>query len=277
MKVRKAVIPVAGFGTRMLPVTKSIPKEMLPLVDKPLIHFIVEECVAAGITNIILVDHSLKTAVGNYFDVNYELEDKLMKKNKLKELEEAQLLIPKKITLASVRQGEAKGLGHAILTARALVGDEPFAVLLPDDIIEELELNVVKNNLLQMVENFEQSDCSQILVERVGDEFVNQYGIVDVKNNNNAILGIIEKPSIEDAPSNLAVVGRYVLSPTIWKYLEKQKPGKGGEIQLTDSIQSLLDVEKVNAFELQGKRWDCGSKQGYVDTFTHYAKKRGFL
>ena len=277
MKVRKAVIPVAGFGTRMLPVTKSIPKEMLPLVDKPLIHFIVEECVTAGITDIILVDHSLKTAVGNYFDTHYELEDKLKKKNKIKELEEAQLSIPNKITLASVRQGEAKGLGHAVLTAKALVGNEPFVVLLPDDIIEELELSAKKNNLRRMVENFESNNTSQILVERVPDELVNQYGIVGLEEGSLSIENILEKPDVNEAPSNLAVVGRYVFSPGIWSFLENQKPGKAGEIQLTDSIQALLGVEQVDAFELQGKRWDCGSKQGYVDTFIHYAKKRGYV
>lgn len=278
MKVRKAIIPVAGFGTRMLPVTKSIPKEMLPLVDKPMIHYIVDECVQAGITNIILVDHSLKTAVGNYFDVNYELEDKLRKKFKIELLNEAQLDIPQKVTLASVRQGEAKGLGHAILCARNLIGDEPFAILLPDVLIEDTDQNSTKSTMERMVEAYNSQANSQILVETVPDEAVHLYGIVRLSNDGKKIIEeVVEKPKLQDAPSRLAVSGRYVLSPKIWKFLENQGPGHGGEIQLTDSIQSLLKEEQVTAFELLGKRWDCGSKQGYVDTFIHYAKKRGFV
>ena len=274
MKVRKAIIPVAGLGTRMLPVTKSIPKEMLPLVDKPIIHYIVEECVSAGITDIFLVDHSLKTAVGNYFDTNYELEDKLNKQDKMDLLEKVQLMIPKRITLASVRQGEAKGLGHAILCARDLVGDEPFVIVLPDVLIEALGSEC---NLGVMIENYESSQVSQIMVEEVSDELVDQYGIVGLQKNKSSIKSVIEKPLLKNAPSNLAIVGRYVLSPKIWNLLETVKPDHRGEIQLTDAIQMLLEKEECRAHKLTGNSWDCGTKQGYVNAFVHYAKVRNFL
>ncbi|MGL6297159.1 MAG: UTP--glucose-1-phosphate uridylyltransferase, partial [Plesiomonas sp.] len=219
----KAVIPVAGLGTRMLPATKAIPKEMLPIVDKPLIQYVVDECVAAGIKEIILVTHSSKNAIENHFDTSFELEATLESRVKRQLLDEIKSICPKGVTIMHVRQGEAKGLGHAVLSAYPLVGDNPFVVVLPDVIIDDAASDLKKDNLAKMINNYNQSSHSQIMVEPVEINDVSKYGIVDCNSVNitagesTTIFNVVEKPKKEDTPSNLAIVGRYVLSPVIWQ------------------------------------------------------------
>lgn len=268
--IRKAVIPVAGLGTRMLPATKAIPKEMLPIVDKPLIQYIVNECVAAGIKEIVLVTHSSKNAIENHFDKSFELETTLEKRVKRQLLDEIQAICPKDVTIMHVRQGEAKGLGHAVLKARPLVGDEPFVVVLPDVILDDASANLKTENLAAMLESYKSTGHSQVLVEPVPQDLVSSYGVVDCggkqlnAGESQKMTAVVEKPAVEDAPSNLAVVGRYVLSDQIWPLLEFTPPGAGDEIQLTDAIASLMKVETVEAFHMTGKSHDCGSKLGYM-------------
>lgn len=276
-QVKKAVIPVAGLGTRMLPATKAIPKEMLPVVDKPLIQYVVQECVAAGIKEIILVTHASKNSIENHFDTSFELEATLETRVKRQLLEEVQSIIPKDVTIMHVRQGVAQGLGHAILCARPMVGDAPFAVVLPDVIIDDAACNPKKENLAEMVARFNTSRVSQIMVEQVPDEETYKYGIVDLEGvelsptESAKIHGMVEKPPVDEAPSNLAVVGRYVLSGKIWDLLELTPPGAGGEIQLTDGIASLMGLEQVDAYYMKGKSHDCGSKIGYMKANVEYA------
>ena len=276
-QVTKAVIPVAGLGTRMLPATKAIPKEMLPVVDKPLIQYVVNECVAAGIKEIVLVTHASKNSIENHFDTSYELESTLEKRVKRQLLEEVQAIVPKGVTIMQVRQGVANGLGHAIMCAHPVVGDAPFAVVLPDVIMDDAASNLKKDNLAEMVSNFNTSRVSQVLVEQVPDEDVSKFGVVDLdgvkigQGESAKIHGMVEKPDIDDAPSNLAVVGRYVLSERIWELLEFTPPGAGGEIQLTDAISSLMHVEQVDAYYMKGKSHDCGSKLGYMKANVEFA------
>ncbi|QBY03096.1 UTP--glucose-1-phosphate uridylyltransferase GalU [Thalassotalea sp. HSM 43] len=268
--IKKAVIPVAGLGTRMLPATKAIPKEMLPVVDKPLIQYIVNECIAAGIKEIVLVTHSSKNAIENHFDKQFELETTLEKRVKRQLLDEVQAICPKDVTIMHVRQGEAKGLGHAVLKARPIVGEEPFVVVLPDVLIDDVASDPKTENLAAMLSKFKDTGASQIMVEPVPQELVSSYGVVDCggediePGQSHAMTAIVEKPALEDAPSNLAVVGRYVLSKEIWSLLEFTPPGAGDEIQLTDAIASLMKVEPVEAFHMTGKSHDCGSKIGYM-------------
>ncbi len=275
-KITKAVIPVAGLGTRMLPATKAIPKEMLPIVDKPLIQYIVNECVAAGIKEIILVTHSSKNAIENHFDKSFELETTLEKRVKRQLLEEIQAICPKDVTIMHVRQGEAKGLGHAVLKARPLVGEVPFAVVLPDVLIDDAASDLRTENLSSMINRFEQTNASQIMVEPVPQEMLSSYGIADCDGGEIGVgesakmTQVVEKPTIDEAPSNLAVVGRYVLSSQIWDLLDFTPPGAGNEIQLTDAIASLMKVETVEAFHMTGKSHDCGSKLGYMAAFVEY-------
>ncbi len=275
-QIKKAVIPVAGLGTRMLPATKAIPKEMLPVVDKPLIQYIVNECIAAGIKEIVLVTHSSKNAIENHFDKSYELESTLEKRVKRQLLEEVQAICPKGVTIMHVRQGEAKGLGHAVLKAKPIVGNEPFAVVLPDVLIDEVESNLKTENLAAMLKKYDETGASQIMVEPVPMEQVSSYGVVDCggvdvePGKSVAMTEIVEKPDVDEAPSNLAVVGRYVLSAQIWDLLEFTPPGAGDEIQLTDAIASLMKVEPVEAFNMTGKSHDCGSKQGYLQANVIY-------
>lgn len=274
--IRKAVLPVAGLGTRMLPATKAIPKEMLPIVDKPLIQYIVNECVDAGIKEIVLVTHSSKNAIENHFDKSFELETTLEKRVKRQLLEEIQAICPRDVTIMHVRQGEAKGLGHAVLKAKPLVGDEPFVVLLPDVILDDASADLKKENLAAMISRFNETKHSQILVEPVPMEKVSSYGVVDCggkdlhAGESEKMTAVVEKPAIEDAPSNLAVVGRYVLSEKIWDLLERTPPGAGDEIQLTDAIASLMELEKVEAFHMTGRSHDCGSKMGYMKANVEY-------
>ena len=275
--ITKAVIPVAGLGTRMLPATKAIPKEMLPIVDKPLIQYVVAECVAAGVKEIILVTHASKNSIENHFDTSFELEATLEKRVKRQLLEEVQAICPPDVTIMHVRQGVAKGLGHAVLCARPLVGDAPFAVVLPDVIIDDAASNPKRDNLADMVNKFNDSKVSQIMVEEVPHDLVSNYGVVDLDGVDIApgdsakIHRMVEKPAVEEAPSNLAVVGRYVLSSAIWEQLEFTPPGAGDEIQLTDAIDSMMKIEQVDAYCMLGKSHDCGSKLGYMKANVEYA------
>ncbi|MGQ8364619.1 UTP--glucose-1-phosphate uridylyltransferase GalU [Glaciecola sp. 1036] len=276
-QVKKAVIPVAGLGTRMLPATKAIPKEMLPVVDRPLIQYVVQECVEAGLKEIILVTHASKNSIENHFDTSFELEATLEKRVKRQLLEEVQQICPKDVTIMHVRQGVASGLGHAILCALPLVGDSPFAVVLPDVIIDSFKSNPKKDNLADMVARFNTTRVSQVMVEQVPQEDITKFGVVDlegkalVPGESAKIYKMVEKPALEEAPSDLAVVGRYVLSEKIWDLLKKTPPGAGGEIQLTDAIDTLMEHEQVDAYYMKGKSHDCGSKLGYMLANVEYA------
>lgn len=273
----KAVIPVAGFGTRMLPATKAIPKEMLTVVDKPLIQYIVEECVAAGIKDIILVNHSFKTAIVNHFNTSFELENMLESKGKYDVLKDLRDICPSNVNLIQVYQPIANGLGQAILCAQPVIGNNPFVVLLPDVIIDGYSANPAKNNLTKMLQSFRREHHSQIMVEQVPISEVSKYGIVDCggqsvgEGQTISIQNIVEKPTVDQAPSDLAVVGRYVLSAAIWPLLAKTTPGAGGEIQLTDAIAALIQRETVEAFVINGCSHDCGDKLGYIKTFIEYS------
>jgi UTP--glucose-1-phosphate uridylyltransferase len=272
----KAVIPVAGLGTRMLPATKAIPKEMLPIVDKPLIQYIVNECAAAGIKEIILVTHSSKNAIENHFDTSFELESMLESRVKRQLLEEIQSICPKGVTIMNVRQGQSKGLGHAVLCARPLIGDAPFAVLLPDVLMDEVSCDLRKDNLAAMLKRFNETGYSQVMVEEVPEEDVSKYGVVDCngvegeQGKSTPMKAIVEKPERKDAPSNLAVVGRYVFNKDIWPLLEITPYGAGNEIQLTDAIALLMKKETVEAFTMTGRSHDCGDKLGYMKAFVEH-------
>lgn len=277
--IRKAVIPVAGLGTRMLPATKAIPKEMLPIVDRPLIQYVVNECVAAGIKEIVLVTHSSKNAIENHFDTSFELEATLEARVKRKLLDEIQHICPKDVTIMHVRQGEAKGLGHAILCAYPVIGDEPFAVVLPDVILDEYTADQHTENLAAMLVRYKLTGQSQVMVEPVPLADTDKYGIADCNQvmlqpgQSAAIVGLVEKPDIDEAPSNLAVVGRYVLSNHIWPLLKKTPQGAGNEIQLTDAIAMLIEQETVDAFHMTGLSHDCGNKLGYMKANIAYAMR----
>lgn len=273
----KVIIPVAGLGTRMLPATKAIPKEMLTIADKPLIQYIVNECVAAGIKEIVLVTHSSKNAIENHFDTSFELETMLEKRVKRQLLEEVRSIVPKDVTIMHVRQGQAKGLGHAVLCGRALVGNEPFAVVLPDVLLADFTADQKTENLSAMISRFKETGNSQIMVAPVANEEVSNYGVVDCQGaellpaSTAKIVNIVEKPAIEDAPSNFAVVGRYVFSAEIWDLLAKTPIGVGDEIQLTDAIDMLIAQQDVEAFHMTGKTFDCGDKLGYMEAFVEYS------
>ncbi|MFC6277335.1 UTP--glucose-1-phosphate uridylyltransferase GalU [Psittacicella hinzii] len=274
----KVVIPVAGLGTRMLPATKVIPKEMLNIFDRPMIQYIVDECAAAGIKEVVLVTHSSKTAIENHFDTQFELETTLEKRVKRQLLEEVRSITPPGVTIIHVRQGQALGLGHAIACARPIVGNEPFAVVLPDVLLAHFTANQKAVNLAEMIKRFEKTGKSQILVAPVAKEDVVNYGIVQITDNEefaqtgcSKIQRIVEKPSVEEAPSNLSVVGRYVFDKAIWPLIEKTPLGVGGEIQLSDAIDMLIADKEVDAYLMQGESFDCGSKIGYFDAFVEYA------
>lgn len=275
--IQKAVIPVAGLGTRMLPATKAIPKEMLPVVDKPLIQYVVNEAVAAGIKEIVLVTHASKNAIHNHFDTSFELETQLEKRLKRQVLEEVRAIVPKGVTIIAIRQAQSKGLGHAINCAHPVVGDNPFAVLLPDVLVDEYRCDLKVDNLAAMVKRFDESGTSQIMVEPVPQDSVDKYGVIDCSGRDLEegqtieIKAMVEKPPIESAPSNLAIVGRYILSSDIWPLLNKTEPGAGGEIQLTDAIGELLDANSVDAYRIVGKSHDCGTKLGYMQAQVEYA------
>ena len=271
-KIRKAVFPVAGLGTRFLPATKASPKEMLPVVDKPLIQYAVEEAVAAGIDQIVFVTGRTKRAISDHFDKAYELEAELENKGKIRLLKMVRDVLPDHVTCIDIRQPEALGLGHAVLCARPVVGDEPFAVILADDLIDGQPLGCMS----QMVEQFSQYQVSVLGVEEVDPSETDKYGIVKTSPLDKVVSkidAIVEKPKPLEAPSNLAVVGRYILTPRIFQLLENTSKGAGGEIQLTDAISSLLNYEAVHAYPFKGKRYDCGSKLGYLEATVEFALK----
>ena len=277
-KISKVVIPVAGLGTRMLPVTKAIPKEMLPVLNKPIIQYIVEETIHAGFKEIILVTHSSKYSIENHFDKSFELEatlEKRVKRGMLKEIREISKL---NISLQSVRQGEAKGLGHAVLCAKRLIGKEPFAVILPDMLISKKNGNT-GDSLKEMRSNFEKYEISSILLGKAKKADIPKYGIAQIKKNSELpglglVEKIIEKPSIKKAPSNLYAVGRYIFNNDFFKYLSKVKPDKFNEIQLTGAIEDYIkDNNKVNAFSLEGDMFDCGDNIEYILANLEFALK----
>ncbi|AZN65662.1 UTP--glucose-1-phosphate uridylyltransferase GalU [Acinetobacter johnsonii] len=272
MTIKKAILPVAGLGTRFLPASKSIPKEMVTVVDRPAIEYVVKEAVAAGIEQIILVTHSSKASIENYFDRNFELETTLEQKQKFDLLKEIKNILPEYVSVVSVRQPQPLGLGHAVLCAKSIVGNDDFAVLLPDVLVKDVDPT---NDLSLMIQRFNETHASQIMVEAVPDHLVDQYGIVDVAsvpNEGQSIVmqGIVEKPAVGSAPSNLSVVGRYILPAEIMQLLEQTPKGAGNEIQLTDAIAMLQQTNTVEAYRMKGQTFDCGSKLGYLKAVLHY-------
>lgn len=269
--IRKAVFPVAGHGTRFLPATKTVPKEMLPIIDRPLIQYAVDEAVEAGCDTLIFVTNRYKHAVADYFDKAYELEHKLEKSGKHELLDKVRNVLPSHVRAVFVTQSESLGLGHAVLCAKEIVGDEPFAILLPDDLIWN---RGGASALKQMAETAQATGASLLAVQDVPPEKTESYGIVATEpfsGRHGRINAMVEKPKPEDAPSNLAVVGRYVLSPKIFELLETTPPGAGGEIQLTDAIARLLVTDPVHAFRFKGTRFDCGTHIGLVEATIRYA------
>lgn len=271
MKVTKAIFPVAGLGTRFLPATKANPKEMLPVVDKPLIQYAVEEAISAGITELIFVTSSSKRAIEDHFDSNYELESTLLERGKHDLLDIVRDILPNGVSCAYIRQKSPQGLGHAVWCAKQLVMNEPVAVLLADDLIDGGEASCLK----QMIAHFSNTSCSMVAVQVVESTEIHRYGVVGMDGAKRfaEINQIIEKPSADKAPSNLGVVGRYILTPRIFELLETASRGTSGEIQLTDAIARLMQYEKVYAYQFQGTRYDCGSKLGYLQATVAYALK----
>lgn len=270
VKITKAVFPVAGLGTRFLPATKANPKEMLPVVDKPLIQYAAEEAVAAGVNELVFVTSSSKRAIEDHFDKNFEMETELERKGKTQLLELVRNVVPKGVSCVYVRQPEALGLGHAVLCAKPVIGNEPFAVILADDLIDGGDSPC----MAQMASAFEYNRCSVLGVEQVPQEETYKYGIIEadlITEGLRRVSSIVEKPRPEDAPTNLAVVGRYILTPRIFDLLESTPRGAGGEIQLTDAIAALLKEEQVMAYQFRGERYDCGSKLGYLKATIEYA------
>ena len=268
-RVKKAVFPVAGLGTRFLPATKASPKEMLNVVDKPLIQYAAEEAVSAGIDTLIFVTGRNKVSIPNHFDRAYELESELLQKNKNSELELVQNILPSSVNCIYIRQKEALGLGHAVLCAEPAVGNDPFAVILADDLI----LSRQKSCICQMSDKFKQHEGSIISVQNVDKNNIHKYGVIDGEKINNSdwlLSKIVEKPKASEAPSNMGVVGRYIFNPLIFEYIRKTSKGSGGEIQLTDAIDLMLKKEKVYAYEFEGKRYDCGSKLGFLEATVDY-------
>ena len=268
--IKKAIIPVAGLGTRMLPATKALPKELLPVTDKPVIQHVVEEAIAAGINEIVLVTRSGKEAIENHFDAHFELEAQLERKGKELVLTSIKDIIPPHVQVVSIRQPEALGLGHAILCARRVIGNDPFAVMLPDVLVMPSKNLDRANDFTNMVNRWDEIGRGQIMVEAVPDNQIHQYGIADIGGvdleigNTSALSAMVEKPKFEDAPSNLAVVGRYVLPAEVMQILKNIKPGAGGEIQFTDALDELLITDALDAYRMASATHDCGNKLGYL-------------
>lgn len=272
MKVRKAVIPAAGLGTRFLPATKAMPKEMLPIVDKPTIQYIIEEAIASGIEEILIITGKSKRAIEDHFDRSCELEQELEKKHNTELLELVQQ-VSNMADVHYIRQKEAKGLGHAIYCARTFVGNEPFAVLLGDDVVYNEENPCLK----QMIECYDKYQTSVLGVQTVRDEDVCKYGIVDgiqLEDRVYKVKDLVEKPAVEEAPSNVAILGRYIINPGIFDILAETKPGKGGEIQLTDALKELAAKEDMYAYDFEGRRYDVGNKQGFLEATVETALRR---
>lgn len=276
--IRKAVLPVAGFGTRCLPASKAIPKEMITIVDRPVIQYVVEEAIAAGIREIVLVTSSNKSAIENHFDIHAELEASLEAKGKHELLAMLRNLVPDNVNIISIRQGAPLGLGHAVLCARPIIGDdEPFAVLLPDVLVDNSTNQAT--DLAGMLAAFDHHQTAQLMVEEVAWELVEKYGIVapagDVPAPNQSVdlVGMVEKPKRDAAPSNLAVIGRYALPGHIFSILEATPPGAGGEIQLTDALETLREQSGVQAYRMQGTTYDCGQPLGYLEATLAYARR----
>ena len=269
-EIKKAVIPVAGLGTRMLPATKAIPKELLPAYDQPVIEHVVKEAIAGGVTEIILVTRSGKEAIENHFDANYELEHRLEVRGKEKILGTVKNIIPEHIKVSSIRQADALGLGHAVLCAKHLLNNEPFAVLLPDVLVIDQEFRDTNYSFAQLVDAWNQTKVGQIMVERVTMDRIENYGVVDIDGLESQpfkslpVKGLIEKPSSKEAPSNLAVLGRYILPPKVLDLLESAVPGVGGEIHLTDALDRLWNDDGLNSFETDADIYDCGNKSGFL-------------
>lgn len=283
-KITHAVIPVAGFGTRMLPLSKSVPKELLPLGNRPAIHYVVEEAIAAGIKHIVLVGHAQKSAIENYFDVNAELDNQLRHKGK-NELADSLNWLPDDVTVSMIRQGKALGLGHAVLAARPIIGEHDFAVLLPDVVLDPFTTDAATDNLAFMIDAFHKDNQSQILVDNVADEDVHKYGIAKLSGAGNVdeqadvnvsfkVAGFVEKPSLAEAPSKLAVVGRYVFSNQIFGYLANTTASVGGEIQLTDAIDALISKYGVNVTTMCGDSYDAGDMRSYMQAFIYFAEQQ---
>lgn len=271
MKVRKAIIPAAGLGTRFLPATKAQPKEMLPIVDKPTLQYIIEEAVDSGIEEILIITGRNKKSIEDHFDKSVELELELESKGKYDLLEEVRK-ITDMVNIHYIRQKEPKGLGHAIYCAKSFIGNEPFAVLLGDDIVYGN-----KPCLKQMIEMYDEYKTSILGVQEVPQEDVKKYGIVDGKHIEGRVYkvkGLVEKPSVEEAPSNVAILGRYIINPAIFEILELTKPGKGGEIQLTDALKELAQYEAMYAYNFEGRRYDVGDKQGFLEATVEFALRR---
>ena len=268
--VFKAVIPVAGLGTRMLPATKAIPKELLPIYDRPLIEHVVKEAIGGGIREIIFITRSGKEAIENHFDAHYELEHRLVKKGKNKILEDIVKIIPDEVKISSIRQADALGLGHAILCAKHLINDEPFAVLLPDVLVLDKKNRVKNFSFAHLVKAWNKTGIAQVMVEHVDFDDVEKYGIVDLSGKiinefeTTPMKGLIEKPEPQNAPSSLAVLGRYILPPEVFNLLENTNPGVGNEIQLTDALSELLVKDGLNAVMTDADVFDCGNKLGYL-------------
>ena len=282
--ITHAIIPVAGFGTRMLPLSKAVPKELLPLGNRPSIHYVIDEAVKAGIKTIVLVNHAQKGAIENYFDINAELDTQLRTKGK-NELADSLNFLPDDVRIISVRQGRPLGLGHAVLQGRAVVGDNPFAVLLPDVVLDPFKTDFKADNLAYMLDSFAKTGRSQILVDPVADDDVHKYGIARLSdkqtiaksdtNQSFDVKGFVEKPLLADAPSNLAVVGRYVFSPEIFDFLAKVEPSVGGEIQLTDAIDALISEQGMDVVTLKGESFDAGDMATYIKAFGYFAEHIG--
>ena len=288
-KITHAVIPVAGFGTRMLPLSKSVPKELLPLGNRPAIHYVVEEAIAAGIKHIVLVGHAQKSAIENYFDINAELDNQLRAKGK-DALADSLTWLPEDVTVSMIRQGKPLGLGHAVLAARPIIGMNDFAVLLPDVVLDPFTTDMTTDNLAFMIDAFAKDKHSQILVDKVADEDVHKYGIAQLSEFDNSVhhdidnkadantsfkvAGFVEKPNLADAPSRLAVVGRYVFSNHIFDYLANTKASIGGEIQLTDAIDALISQYGVNVTTMRGDSYDAGDMRSYMQAFIYFAQQQ---
>lgn len=274
-QVKKAIFPVAGLGTRFLPATKAMPKEMLPIVDKPLIQYAVEEAYAAGITDMIFITGRYKRAIEDHFDKAPLLEQELLEKGKTELLEAVRAIAPMNVSFIYIRQPEPLGLGHAVLCAQPVVGDEPFAVLLPDDLVD-----AERSTIGQLIDvRTKMGGGSVLAVQNVPQSQTNKYGIVGVDDplaQSSIVRKMVEKPAPDVAPSNLAVIGRYVLEPEIFEKLKQVQKGVGGEIQLTDAIASQLDLGNTYAHRFQGRRFDCGSKEGFLEATVHYARKLGY-